>query len=50
MEDEEKIKFGHASDMAGEYLDELGKTDLATLTRDEWLEFLHVVVKGYHSI
>lgn len=50
MEEEEKIKFEHASDMAGEYLDSLGKSDLATLTREEWLELLHVVVKGYHSI
>lgn len=32
-----------ASNKAGAYLDGLGKTDLATLTEDEWTEFLETV-------
>lgn len=32
-----------ASDKAGAYLDRLGKTDLATMTGDEWRELLKTV-------
>jgi hypothetical protein len=32
-----------ASDKAGAYLDRLGKTDLATMTGDEWRELLQTV-------
>jgi hypothetical protein len=32
-----------ASDRAGAYLDELGKTDLATMTSDEWRTLLTTV-------
>jgi len=35
------------SDVAGEYMDKLDKTDLATLSRDEWFGFIEVVVMGY---
>lgn len=28
---------------AGDYLDRIGKTDLATLTRDEWHEFCKIM-------
>lgn len=35
------------SDKAGEHLDKLGKTDLATMSRDEWLGFIEVVVMSY---
>lgn len=31
----------------GEYLDEIGKTDLATLSKAEWSTFLRCVVGGY---
>lgn len=31
----------------GEYLDKIGKTDLATLTEAEWTTFCVAVVKGY---
>lgn len=37
----------YASDMAGEYLNELGKTDLATMSRDEWMELINVITKNY---
>ncbi len=36
-----------AGQMAGEYLDSIGKTDLATLGRDEWLTFIGCVIDGY---
>jgi|GEM_PF-203406 hypothetical protein len=38
-----------ASDPAGEYLDNLKKTDLATLTESEWFTFLEVVVTGFQD-
>lgn len=36
-----------ASDQAGEYLESLGKSDLAALSHDEWMTFLEVVVTGW---
>ncbi len=33
--------------MCGEYLDSLGKTDLALLDIEEWRTFVEVVVTGY---
>ena len=38
-----------ASEPAGEYLDSLGKTDLATLAEDEWLCLLEVVVTAFQD-
>lgn len=38
-----------ASPAAGEYLESLGKTDLAALTRAEWLTLLEVVVTAYQD-
>jgi hypothetical protein len=38
-----------ASDPAGEYLESIGKTDLATMTEEEWFRFLEVVVTGFQS-
>lgn len=35
---------GHA---AGEYLDKIGKTDLATLEKYEWLEFGRVWIDAF---
>lgn len=43
----EEAAIAHGGDMAGEYLDSLGKTDLATLTREEWLTLLTAIVGGY---
>ncbi len=34
-------------EMGGEYLDSIGKTDLETLERGEWLTFVEAVVTGY---
>jgi hypothetical protein len=36
LSDWEEKAIDHASDMAGEYLESLGKTDLATMTHEEW--------------
>lgn len=36
-----------ASQPAGEYLESLGRTDLAALEEAEWLTFLEVVVTAY---
>ena len=37
----------HGGRMGGEYLDELGKTNLAALTKEEWTQFLLCVVGGF---
>jgi len=34
---------------AGEYLDSIGKTDLAKLTKDEWQRFCSVMCVNYHQ-
>ena len=40
-----------AGDQAGAYLDEIGKTDLGTLTQEEWFRFLTLVIEGFeHSL
>jgi hypothetical protein len=36
-----------ASDKAGEYLDELNQTDLAKLSREQWLELIQVIVTAF---
>jgi hypothetical protein len=33
--------------MGGEYLESIGKSDLATLTETEWDTFVEVIVTGY---
>lgn len=37
----------HASDMAGEYLESLKSTDLATFSEDEWKTLIEVVCGAY---
>ncbi len=43
----ERAALAHGGAMAGEYLDSLGKTDLALLDIEEWRTFVEVVVTGY---
>jgi uncharacterized protein DUF6511 len=43
----EKAAFVQGGEMGGEYLDSIGKTDLESLDREEWLTFVEVVVTGY---
>ena len=38
-----------ASPMAGDYLERIGKTDLAVLTEAEWMTLLEVVVTAYQD-
>ena len=38
-----------ASEPAGAYLESLGKTDLATLSPDEWMTFVETVCLSYHN-
>lgn len=45
----EKMATGLAGEEAGAYLDELGKTDLATLTQEEWQTFLSRIVTGFEK-
>lgn len=39
----------NAGQFAGKYLESIGKTDLATLTKDEWINFLLVVIGKYRD-
>jgi len=39
----EDAALEHAGKCAGEYLDELGKTDLSELTSEEWVQIIRVV-------
>ena len=41
----EAMAFG--GQMGGEYLEAIGKSDLATLSEEEWARFLDAVVTGY---
>lgn len=43
----ESLAAGKGGEEGGAYLDTIGKTDLATLTTDEWFEFLRRIVSGY---
>lgn len=36
-----------AGDRAGEHLDRLGKTDLATMDENEWMTFIETVCDGF---
>jgi hypothetical protein len=38
-----------AGQLAGEWLDEIGKTDIATLTSGEWEQFLGMLLIGFQS-
>ena len=43
----EREAIAHGGVQAGEYLEALGKTDLATMTEQEWDAFIEVVCTGY---
>jgi hypothetical protein len=48
-DEHETAAIAAASPVAGEYLDSIGKTDLATLTEAEWLTLLEVIVTAYQD-
>ena len=43
----EKAAFVHGGEMGGQFLDSTGKTDLESLSPEEWLTFVEAVVTGY---
>ncbi len=48
-DEHETAAIAAASPMAGEYLESIGKTDLAVLTEVEWLTLLDVIVTAYQD-
>lgn len=47
LDDYESSALEDGGNAGGEYLDSLGKTDLAELDPEEWRTFLGCVLKGY---
>lgn len=48
--DEHEAKaLDYASEMGGEYLESIGKTDLGALSLEEWMTFIEAVVTGYQD-
>lgn len=45
----ESLAAGKGGERAGEFLETIGKTDLATMTQTEWFEFCRRLVGGYRS-
>jgi uncharacterized protein YdaT len=43
----EKKAMEISSERAGEYIEWLKKTDMETFTREEWKQFVEVIVSGY---
>ena len=43
----ERAAILRGADMAGEYLDSLGRTDMGLLSVDEWHTLIEVIVAGY---
>jgi hypothetical protein len=43
----ERAAMAHGGAMGGEYLDSLGKTDLAQLSVEEWHTLIEAIVTGY---
>lgn len=43
----ERAAIAHGGAMGGEYLESIGRTDLVSLSREEWLTFVEAVVTGY---
>jgi hypothetical protein len=43
----ESDALGVAGERGGEYLDSIGKTDLATMTEEEWQALIAVICGGY---
>ena len=42
--------YAMPKDIAGGYLDEIGKTDLANLDPEQWREFLRRLLTGYERV
>jgi hypothetical protein len=48
-DEHETAAIAAASPLAGEYLESIGKTDLAVLTESEWLTLLEVIITAYQD-
>lgn len=44
---EEQESMHHASAAAGEYLESLGRTDLAQFSLDEWMTLIEVIATAF---
>ena len=49
MNELEKQAYLHGGKNGGEYLESIGKYNLAELTKEEWLTFCECICKNYHS-
>lgn len=47
LTDLEKTKLANASNLAGEYIDSIGKTDLAVFTKEEWKTLIEVIFNAF---
>lgn len=45
----EQYAIVEAGQKAGTYLDKIGKSDLAELSEEQWIEFLHTFVDSFGS-
>lgn len=45
----EAMAVEESGNVAGQFLDGLGKTDLATMTREEWDIFCRTMIDGYRT-
>jgi len=45
----ESLAAGRGGEAAGAFLEQIGKTDMAQLTRAEWFEFCRRLVAGYRK-
>lgn len=45
----ERLAVEKGGEEAGEFLDAIGRTDLSTMTSDEWGEFCRRLVAGYRN-
>lgn len=43
----EIVSMEHGGHMGGEFLESIGKTDLAVLTQEQWQTFVEAVITGY---
>ena len=46
---EEEFAIENGSNMGGEYIESIKKTDLAEMSREEWLTLCEVIITGYQD-
>lgn len=46
---QESLAAGKGGEQGGEFLDSIGKTDLASLNEGEWFEFCRRIISGYRK-